>query len=611
MKIKTTKLLALLAALILSLNSLSPAFAACSCNSYYDEKEHCELSSGDLVYSGFDSAAIYSALERIEKNNRIGGSEQELRKAYEELLSEYSRLSTQGSLIGIRYYSNVLDEEAAAEDRRLSELSTELGDKSVLAIKSILQGPMSHVIEDEVSEANREYIEEYEAMSDEMKRLIKRQDKLIQDYHAAISKAQEAGSSYDEIVRAEHDAAAPIFMELVKIRDRMAKLEGYDNYSDYAYEMYYRDFDPEDIAELRQVIKDEFVPLMNEFYYKWATLQEPRIDSVGSDKILDRLEPGIRGVSPELSESWDYMRKYRTYDIEASDSKAEVGYTTTLPDYGCAFIFMKPYGGIYDYTTIVHEFGHYNADFHNTEIPIYQWFTIDVMEIQSQALQLLILPHYVKIFGVKAMEYIETYELTNMAYSVTSGFQFDEFQDTIYRNPDMSLEEIDALAGRLDDEYNSGDNYYAEQSWVEISHNFKSPMYYISYATSALAALEIYAQSHDNREGAVDSYMKISALGTEVQFQEALEIAGIGDMLDEDNIRDLAESYHERYFLHEGEEGSDEDERQPGEIDEQPDKDIRQPEEPKGSGGLKSFAKIVAAVALVVSVGFVIIKSRK
>lgn len=611
MKKNIGKILALLTALIVSLSSLSPSFAACTYSSYYDEKEHRELESSDLVYSGFDPAAMNNALDRIEKNNKLGGDEEELRRAYKELLSEYNRLRTQSALISIQYYADVQDEEAAAEERRLSELAVELGDKSLLAIKSILQGAMSHVIADEVSEANREYIEEYEELSEEMKELIKRETQLTQDYHAEISKAQEAGGSYDEIVQAEHDATAPIFLELVQIRDRMAKIDGYDNYSDYAYEMYYRDFDPEDIAELRQVVKDEFVPLVNEFYYKWASLQEPRIAPADGEKILNQLEPGIKGVSPELSKSWDYMRKYHTYDIEDSDSKAEVGFTIGLPDYGCAYIFMKPYGGIYDYTTMVHEFGHYNADFHNMEIPIYQWFTIDVMEIQSQGLQLLILPHYSKIFGAKATEYIETYELTNLAYSVTAGFQFDEFQDTIYRNPDMTIEEIDELAGRLDDEYNSGYNYYAEQSWVEISHNFESPMYYISYATSALAALEIYEQSHENRDEAIDCYMRISALPTEVQFQEALEIAGISNMIDEDNIRALAEAYHGRYFLYEGEEKPSEDVEQPSDGDKAPIEHDVQIEKPEAKSSFKTLTKIVAAVFLVLGVIFVIVGSRK
>ncbi len=611
MNTNTKKIFALLVALIISLSSLSPSFAACTYNSYYDYKEHRELESSDLIYSGFDPATMNSALKMIEKNNKAGGDEKELRQAYDELLREYDRLRTQSALISIQYYADVHDEEAAAEERRLSELAVELGDKSMLAIKSILQGPMSHVIADEVSEANREYIEEYEEMSDEMKELIKRETQLTQDYHAEISKAQEAGGSYDEIVQAEHDATAPIFLELVQIRDRMAKIDGYDNYSDYAYEMYYRDFDPEDIAELRQAVKDEFAPLVNEFYYKWSSLQEPRIAPAGGEKILDQLEPGIKGVSPELSKSWDYMRKYHTYDIEDSDSKAEVGFTMSLPDYGCAYIFMKPYGGVYDYTTMVHEFGHYNADFHNTEIPMYQWFTIDVMEIQSQGLQLLMVPHYSKIFGAKATEYIETYELTNLAYSVTAGFQFDEFQDTIYRNPDMTIEEIDELAGRLDDEYNSGYNYYAEQSWVEISHNFESPMYYISYATSALAALEIYEQSHENRDEAIDCYMRISALPTEVQFQEALEIAGISNMIDEDNIRALAEAYHERYFLYEGEEKPNEDVEQPGTEDKVPSEDKAQSEEPEAKDPFKIVTKIVAAVFLVLGVIFVIVGSRK
>ena len=61
-----------------------------------------------------------------------------------------------------------------------------------------------------------------------------------------------------------------------------------------------------------------------------------------------------------------------------------------------------------------------------------------------------------------------------------------------------------------------------------IHHHFTSPMYYISYATSAIASLQIGLMSADDYDGAVKAWEKIIEDGAyDKGYQEVVEDAGL------------------------------------------------------------------------------------
>ena len=49
--------------------------------------------------------------------------------------------------------------------------------------------------------------------------------------------------------------------------------------------------------------------------------------------------------------------------------------------------------------------------------------------------------------------------------------------------------------------------------WTNVQHNYSNPMYYISYAISALPAFEIWENSTTNFDSACKQYMKLSNYG--------------------------------------------------------------------------------------------------
>ena len=130
--------------------------------------------------------------------------------------------------------------------------------------------------------------------------------------------------------------------------------------------------------------------------------------------------------------------------------------------------------------------------------------SLDTAEIHSQGLEVLMHAYYKDMYGDDA-ELMEISNLSYMLNSILQGTCEDEFQQKVFENPDMSLEEMNKLHGDLTEKYLG---YSREYEWVDIHHHYEVPFYYISYATSAASALEIWMMSMNHREDALDVYKR-------------------------------------------------------------------------------------------------------
>ena len=82
-----------------------------------------------------------------------------------------------------------------------------------------------------------------------------------------------------------------------------------------------------------------------------------------------------------------------------------------------------------------------------------------------------------------------------------------------------------------------------QTSIVRKSHEFSSWLfYYISYAASALPALDIWQMALTDRDAAVDAYLRVSAAGTEEWFLDVLEDCGLHDVTEQRTITRIADS---------------------------------------------------------------------
>lgn len=548
----------------------------------YPEKEHLPVDFADMACTGFDGAGLRAALDslrQIASSPAVRDESPEIRAEleglYRQILSEVDALSTQAALIGIRYDANGADQAAAEESAALSRLSVQLFDECYQALRLLADTPYCDILEKDAGPDVLDELRDYQSITDREAALLEEEKRLVQAYDQAMARPAQVAvdgrvwteetlsrdrelddEAYWEIAalleQERNRAAGEIFLRLVQVRTEIAEENGCSSYADYAYrENYGRDYTTEDILAVRRAAKRYWVPLEMQLADAFSQRDLRALDvrtRASGDGILDAVQPYMGRIDPELGETFAFMRQYHLCDIAPSESKLPVGYTVGLPAYGTAFIFDAPYGDYQDYATLIHEFGHFNETFHSAGHELWSPFYIDVGEIHSQGLEVLFTAYAGEMFGPEGGRAFYWTTISNMVSSVLEGCMYDEFQTAVYANPDMTLSEVNRLFRDISEEYGYSYGPDEEESyfWVDVTHNFQSPMYYISYATSALSALDLWLLSLEDRERAVDIYLELAAMGMSMPYRETVESVGLRDIFREKTMRQLADGIRDR-----------------------------------------------------------------
>ena len=121
------------------------------------------------------------------------------------------------------------------------------------------------------------------------------------------------------------------------------------------------------------------------------------------------------------------------------------------------------------------------------------------------------LQFYDELFGATA-QVLRGETLLNLVYSVVTGAMYDEFQQRVYLEPELSEERLLEIFREVYESYGFEiyDGY--EYEWADVIHNFQQPLYYISYAVSAIPALELYVQSVESPNEAMDTYLRVAGM---------------------------------------------------------------------------------------------------
>lgn len=152
--------------------------------------------------------------------------------------------------------------------------------------------------------------------------------------------------------------------------------------------------------------------------------------------------------------------------------------------------------------------------------------------------------YYPDIYGENS-DIMQISSISDLLYSILSGCCEDEFQQKVFENPDMSIDEMNQLHSDLYEEYLGFPMPY---EWVEIHHHFETPFYYISYATSAASAFEIWEMSTLSRPAALAAYRSITQNTINCGYLEPLKRAGLNSPFDAGSIERIAEAIRAKYL---------------------------------------------------------------
>ena len=126
------------------------------------------------------------------------------------------------------------------------------------------------------------------------------------------------------------------------------------------------------------------------------------VEESSAQDILAGVGRAVGSVSPELGEIFRYMQDNELYDIQSGEDgqdRMDNNYTVGLPSYGDAFIFINRNNTFTDYQSLIHEFGHFSSYYYNSVPELFQGYSVDVCEVQSQGLEMLANQYAVDMFG--------------------------------------------------------------------------------------------------------------------------------------------------------------------------------------------------------------------
>ena len=496
---------------------------------------HADMDYADMEWYLYDMTEFNAAADRLSATV----DEAEAQRLYDWLMTEYRRLDTLDELAWIDFYAygTEADQEAC---RVTDELLRTAGDTMYAAISNALTGGVAGEFSSFVGEEVSDALTDYEEMTDREMELLNRETELELQYNDLLSRTDLSGPEMNY-------RAGEILLELVAIRNELAGIYGYDSFADYAYEAYYgRDFTPADAAALCEAMK----PYAKRYFENCCYCDAFYVD-MGSaaertpEQLVDLLGYYAPQISPAAAEAQRYMERHGLYLLGSAEEIAELGFTTTLNLYNAPFLYNSLYGNIYDIQSTFHEFGHYyDAYINQSENPLTDVGSFDIFEIHSTSLEALSYGWYDEIFGDKAEEARITC-LDGLIYNVVTGCIYDEFQQYVYTHPDMTVEELNSVYSQISDTYgrkiwSRSDSY----EWMNVSHTFESPFYYVSYAVSTLASLQIWAKAQWDRDAALALYNDLVSRGAyELGYCELLRSLGLAVFTDDGLDECIGEAY--------------------------------------------------------------------
>lgn len=370
--------------------------------------------------------------------------------------------------------------------------------------------------------------------------------------------AQEAFNGFFHENEAKFDE---IYDDLVKVRTRIAKKLGYDNFVGLAYNRLLRsDYDAKMAANYRKQVLEDLVPLATKLRDRQAKrlgleklkyYDEPLEYLTGNavpkgdpDWIIENGRTMYRELSPETDEFFTFMLEKELMDLVTKKGKAGGGYCTYISDYKSPFIFSNFNGTSGDVDVLTHEAGHafqvYNS--RNYEVPEYLWPTFDAAEIHSMSMEFFAWP-WMELFFKEDVEKYKFSHLSGALLFIPYGVLVDEFQHWVYEHPEATPAERKQMWREIEKKYlpyrDYEENDFLSRGgyWFRQGHIFNDPFYYIDYTLAQVCAYQFWVKAREDREKAWKDYLNLCEAGGSKSFLKLVELANLRNPFEDGCIK--------------------------------------------------------------------------
>lgn len=500
-------------------------------------------------------------------------------ESFKTLNSLRNTVATQITLASIRHSINTKDEFYAQENEFWDEqgpivqqIIVEMGNlvldsKYKADLEKLYPAPYFKMLEN----SRKVFDEKIIADLQEENRLTTEYDKLVASAEIkfdgkTLNLAQMAPytQSTDRQVRKEASEATwnffkeneskfdDIYDKLVKVRTKMAKALGFDSFTEMGYlRMNRLDYNQEMVANYRQQVLDEVVPIAQKLYKRQAerlgldkleyydvalNFLDGNAKPTGSaEEILESGKAMYEDLSPETAEFINLMLDNDLMDVLAKPGKRAGGYMTFLPDYQVPFIFSNFNGTSGDIDVLTHEAGHAFQGYQSRHIELSDVHmpTYEACEIHSMSMEFLTWDYMDQFFGDKADKYKFSH-LSDSLQFLPYGVLVDHFQHEVYNHPEMTLQQRKETWRKLDQQYRPhldfSENPFLDQGvwWFRQGHIFSSPFYYIDYTLAQVCAFQFWKRKHIDKDPQTwNDYLHICQIGGTKSFTQIVDEANL------------------------------------------------------------------------------------
>ncbi|MBG0763832.1 MAG: M3 family oligoendopeptidase [Tissierellales bacterium] len=526
-------------------------------------------------------------IERFNESKTFQEQNGEMTK----LIEMRNHFETMATLVEIRQSIDTKDEFYDKEKNYYDEIRPIYQGLVTNYYKSLINSKFKNDLVDEWGEWIFKIAElEIKTYSDEIVEDLKLENKLSTEYSKLLASAEieydgkvlnlsqmgpylqskdretrkEAAEKTTEFFEENETKFDEIYDKLVKLRDRMAKKLGFENFTELGYlRMGRSEYGPKEVAVFREQVLKNIVPIANKIRKK----QEKRL---GLDKIkyydepleyltgnakpkgdkdwmVNKAKKMYAELSPETNEFFKFMTDKNLLDLETKPGKSMGGYCTYIPEYKSPFIFANFNGTSADVDVLTHEAGHAFQNFRSRDfsIPEYIWPTLEACEIHSMSMEFITWP-WMNLFFREETDKYKYSHLSSGILFIPYGVTVDEFQHWVYENPEASPKERKETWRKIEKkylplkDYDGKDFYERGGYWFRQGHIFRDPFYYIDYTLAQICAYQYWIKFNEDRNSAWKDYLKLCDAGGSKPFLELVKYGNLESPFKKETVENIS-----------------------------------------------------------------------
>ena len=325
-----------------------------------------------------------------------------------------------------------------------------------------------------------------------------------------------------------------LLVEMVKLRQRIATVAGYDSYGAFAYEFYFgRDYSDQQAKAYIDQVRTEVAPLYQKLSMDSSMSRDTQRFS--EEETFEYVHTIADHMGGTVSKAFEQMETGALYDITRSNQKLSGAFTQYLRDYGVSFVFVSAHGDADDPVAFTHEFGHFCQGYGTRGVAL----NMDTAEVFSQGMEAL------------SMSYgdgtLNRYQLFKLLSAYVEEAASADFELRLYALPEEEVtpETISKLYAQTASEWGLiYTPFYNSAGYVYRLHFYILPMYTFSYTVSCDVAMQLYEMEQQEPGTGLSCYEKCLRT-TKSQLLSFVEEAGLRSPFAEGRVQEIRDLFTE------------------------------------------------------------------